>query len=237
MQFYLERFSFPIYGILLILSMVIGVSYYLFLLRKSIKLDLLVLLGLVSIAFMIFCGKLFTIISGTNELNIFKIGLSSYGGVFGLLLSSFCFGKIYGKEQKKIFVCSILVLPLIYSIGKLGCFLVGCCHGILYDGIFSVTYGDISGISYFPVQLVESIIFLILFIIAIVLYFKKNPYVGEMVVCFCSFSKGMLDFLRYGHVGFSISINQVVSLLLFCVSIFLIFKKRKRLMDTKSIFK
>ena len=55
-----------------------------------------------------------------------------------------------------------------YAIGKIGCFLVGCCYGIKYSGIFSVVYNYSLhapvGVSLFPIQLVESIVFLLIFI-------------------------------------------------------------------------
>ena len=35
-----------------------------------------------------------------------------------------------------------VTLPLIYGLAKIACFIVGCCHGIPYDGLFSVTYAD-----------------------------------------------------------------------------------------------
>ena len=35
---------------------------------------------------------------------------------------------------------AIISLPLIYSISKLACFFAGCCFGLPYDGLFSVTY-------------------------------------------------------------------------------------------------
>ena len=43
-----------------------------------------------------------------------------------------------------------------YSIGKIGCLLVGCCYGIEYSGPFSIvynySYSDIVGVRLFPIQ-------------------------------------------------------------------------------------
>ncbi|HEX8253042.1 MAG TPA: prolipoprotein diacylglyceryl transferase family protein [Thermoanaerobaculia bacterium] len=46
------------------------------------------------------------------------------------------------------------VLPFSFAIGRIGCFLQGCCRGIAHDGLLSVTYGD--GIARHPVQLFEA---------------------------------------------------------------------------------
>lgn len=57
----------------------------------------------------------------------------------------------------------IYAAPLMYSIGKIGCFLSGCCEGFVYNGIGSVSYNYVpnpTGLSYFPIQIIESITFL-----------------------------------------------------------------------------
>jgi phosphatidylglycerol:prolipoprotein diacylglycerol transferase len=46
------------------------------------------------------------------------------------------------------------VLPFSLAIGRIGCFLQGCCRGIEHHGWLSVTYSD--GIPRYPVQLFEA---------------------------------------------------------------------------------
>lgn len=46
------------------------------------------------------------------------------------------------------------VLPFSLAIGRVGCFLTGCCLGVAHDGWLSVTYAD--GVSRHPAQLYEA---------------------------------------------------------------------------------
>jgi prolipoprotein diacylglyceryltransferase len=46
------------------------------------------------------------------------------------------------------------ILPFSIAIGRIGCFLAGCCRGVEHDGFLSVTYAD--GIPRYPAQLFES---------------------------------------------------------------------------------
>ena len=62
-----------------------------------------------------------------------------------------------------------LPLPLLYAVGKIGCFIAGCCYGIEYYGIGNVVYNyvpksEIIGLHLFPIQIVESIVFFLIFI-------------------------------------------------------------------------
>jgi len=46
-----------------------------------------------------------------------------------------------------------VVLPFSIAIGRIGCYLAGCCRGLPYDGPFATTYAD--GISRHPIWLYE----------------------------------------------------------------------------------
>ena len=111
------------------------------------------------------------------------------------------------------FICSI---PLIYSIGKIACFLTGCCYGIEYNGPFSIRYlysqSNINGVSLFPIQLLESIVFFIIFIISFNIVIRgkvnnKNIGILTIMIFLCKF---LLDFLRFTHMENLISFNQIM---------------------------
>ena len=134
---------------------------------------------------------------------------SSIGGVLGLFLSIWFMDRLTNKEHIYLKE-NVKIIPLMYSISKLGCFFSGCCHGFVYDGFMHVEY--MHG-SYFPIQLFESIVFFVLFLLLLKSY---NSYISIMI---CAISKFFLDFLRYGHNGLSFSIKQVLCLLIvfFCM--------------------
>ena len=57
---------------------------------------------------------------------------------------------------------------------KLACFFAGCCYGLPYDGVGCVIYPSGLNISLIPVQLLETVTFMIIFIICILLMNNKN---------------------------------------------------------------
>jgi len=145
-----------------------------------------------------------------------KTGLSSMGGLFGMYLSVITLALIKrDKNSTKITIenCT-LVLPLIYSISKTGCFLAGCCRGIPYNGPFCVEYtGKVTATGcIFPVQLAETIIFFIIFVIGIIMLVKKCSHTSVYLLTLCAAAKGLLDFLRESHTGKAVSLNQILCL-------------------------
>ena len=147
-------------------------------------------------------------------------GLSAYGGVIGAIvcLALFCLQfKRPVKEMLFIFMPSI---PLMYAIGKMGCFLAGCCVGIEYGGWGSVVYNYSpaapANVRLFPVQLAETIIFAFIFVYMVYESVKNKLSLKTLGISFvlCGFGKFILDYLRMSHSGglLSFSVNQAVSI-------------------------
>lgn len=72
-----------------------------------------------------------------------------------------------------------VVIPLGHAFGRIGCFCGGCCYGISYQGLGHVVYNHPitsvpAGTGIFPVQLLESLLLFILFVIIFTLYIKKK---------------------------------------------------------------
>ena len=170
-----------------------------------------------------------------NEVNILKIGLSSYGAVIGAGIVLIIFKFQFKKSLKDLALTFALPLPLLYAVGKIGCFFAGCCSGIEYHGIGNVVYNyvsnkDIIGLHLFPIQLIESIVFFFIFFYILIKY-KKNKYnvrTLSIMMMLCGISKFSLEFLRISHVGKVLSITQVISLILILASIYLIIKTNKK---------
>lgn len=145
-------------------------------------------------------------------------GLSSIGGLVGMYAAALTLSLIGGdrKEGKVMFRSCTLVLPLIYGISKAGCLLAGCCHGIAYEGAFCVEYtGKMTGdICVFPVQLAESVVFMGIFAVGMVLYRKGSQRAVGVVLAASLLAKTGLDFLREAHVGKLITLNQTLCLII-----------------------
>ncbi|HPG31593.1 MAG TPA: prolipoprotein diacylglyceryl transferase [bacterium] len=181
-------------------------------------------------------------------------GLVIYGG---LILSSICL-SIYIKIKKINFIkfcdMAFLVLPLGIAIGRIGCFLNGCCYGIIsqskfgvkYPKFYSVKYGligseaflehlhkgyvkhsDLFSMPVYPTQLISSFANLIIFILLLLTY-KKIKISGIVPIQFLllySIFRFFIEFIRAEpRYYLNLTLSQYISIALFCLSIFGIFK-------------
>lgn len=222
----ISKQTFPFYGIILLISIIISLFYiYRMLKKENIKDKNIYLYILLYGLFAIVFGKFYTMIT-SNEYNILKAGLSSYGGLIGVILASIIFEFIV-PTNKKIIKYTIISLPLTYGIGKIACFIAGCCYGIPYNGIFNVVYKDGLNIPLFPIQITETIVFIMIFIICNKL--RNNKNIIYITILISTISKFLLDFLRYEHINKLITANQIFSIIVIIVIIvLLIIKKLKK---------
>lgn len=219
---------FPFYGIILLIAISLGLFYvYRMLKKENIKDKNIYLYILLYGLFAIVFGKLYTIVTSNFKYNMLNAGLSSYGGLIGVVLSCIIFELIL-PTNKKIIKYTIISLPLTYGIAKIGCFIAGCCNGIPYDGIFKVIYRDGLNIGQFPVQITETIVFIIIFLICNKLRNNKNIiYITALI---STIAKFLLDFLRYEHINKILTTNQIFSIIIVIVLtiIFIIRSKIKK---------
>lgn len=215
----INKINFPIYGIIILLSLVIGIIYdYVYLKKRKVSKNDIKYFLLLIIPFALIGSISLSRLMGSD-------GLSSYAGAVALIIASIIYEKI--NPHKGIYLeVTILSLPLIYSIGKIACFIAGCCYGIPYNGVLSVTYTDGLNIPLFPIQLVESIFFMILFILLNLMNKEKKQNIVELTLISCAFLKFMLDFLRYDHVTKMITTNQIISII-FVIGTIIIMKLKK----------
>ena len=224
----ISKQTFPFYGIIILISMIISLFYiYRMLKKENIKDKNIYLYILLYGLFAIVFGKLYTIVTSGFKYNILNAGLSSYGGLLGVLIACIVFELIL-PTNKKIIKYTIMSLPLTYGIGKIGCFIAGCCYGIPYNGIFNVVYKDDLNIGQFPIQIVETIVFIIIFIICNKL--KNNKNIIYITILISTIAKFLLDFLRYEHINKLLTINQIFSIviILVLIPIFIIKRKTKK---------
>ena len=217
----INEIKFPIYMTFIILSFIFAcVFIYRYLsIRKIKKKDILLYLSMV-----VFFGIIGSLIVGfiINP----EMGLSSYVGCFVLIVTSLFYEKINPSKNKDYIKSTLLSMPLLYGVSKLGCFFAGCCYGLPYDGFMSVTYTNGLNIPLVPVQLLESIVFIILFIGLVILNRKFNKNITQITIIVCAFAKFMLDFLRYDHLTKIITTNQIISILLIIVVFVNIIRKK-----------
>ena len=129
----------PIYGLMIILSIICNfiIISLIYDKNKFSKSDILI--ALIYEVIGIFVGaKLLTLIMNLdkdlNDLNFLNAGFSSYGAIIGALINLLVYANIFKKDVKDILMLFIIPIPLMYAIGKIGCFFAGCCYGIEYAG-------------------------------------------------------------------------------------------------------
>lgn len=157
-------------------------------------------------------------------------GLVFYGGLIGAFLGAlrYCLHfKIDFRESMRIVIPTV---PLFHAFGRVGCFMAGCCHGIEYDGIFSVTFANSpaapNGVPLLPIQLFEAAGNLVLSAV-LVLLFLRNVRVSLAGIYLVSYAvmRFVLEFFRGDAIrgsALALSTSQWISLLMFAVGIGLI---------------
>ena len=132
--------------------------------------------------------------------NNYYTGFVFYGGLFGVVIGPMITSKVFNWNLTEYFNISIPAFTVFHAITRVGCFLVGCCHGIACPtcGIaVAYTHSVVAenGIPYIPIQLFESagnvIIATLLFILQ-----QKRPFMRN---CFKSLG---LYFVLYGTMRF-----------------------------------
>ena len=171
-------------------------------------------------------------------------GLVYYGGLFGLLLSTYIFveRKILSN---KVYNNLALIIPLFHSISRVGCYFAGCCYGMQNKYLYQLPHfinGFFNGEYRVPTQLYESIFeALLLILISLLYYFINKNLISNKVkdlnlltvyLFFYANFRFFIEFLRGDKIRgiyFGLSFSQYISIVLLLFIIFskLIFRRKK----------
>ena len=198
------------------------------------------------VAYILINPKEFT--SFIDYISIWKGGLEGFGTFIGGILGAYIFSKIKKIDFWAFMDTSAPWLALAYGIGRIGCFLRGCCFGLPTDLPWGVIYSEGSlAASQFtsavhPTQLYHALADFIIFFLLLWLIkrkqkkvFKINETHGKIFLLFLilySIERFLIDFLRWHSqnelfaLGFSI--EQFVYFIMFIVSLLLILKKARK---------
>ncbi len=152
-------------------------------------------------------------------------GCVFYGGFIGGAVGIVVYGKLFHESVLDIMDVFACLLPLGQAIGRVGCFLNGCCYGIDYCGLFSVKL-DVNGTekNVFPVWFIESIFCLVLFLLFQKKIENNSGYYTVRYIFSYGAARFFIEFLRgdtiRGYWGL-LSTSQIISLaLILIVSVF-----------------
>lgn len=241
----------PTYGLLAFIGIIVAICFGVFYFSKfyDIKKEDIFYASMFAIIGIGVGAKLLYIITilpelieNFNSLNwktliprILQGGFVFYGGLIGGVVGLYVYSKSFEISFKKLCMILIPVVPIFHSIGRIGCLLAGCCHGIEYHGFGSITFYNTElapiGIPLFPIQIVESLCNLIIFIIILLTYkkFKGTYKTVAIYTTLYSVVRFVLEFYR-GDVGRGIivlSTSQWISIVLFIVGITLFIYEKK----------
>lgn len=181
-----------------------------------------------------------------NPLVLFRIwegGLVFYGGFIASVLVSIWYVRRHHLIFWKVFDLFTPAIALGHAIGRLGCFLSGCCYGrpLLHETWYSVVFPSNpnslapAGIPLYPTQLMESggefLLFLGLFFLL-----KRKKFDGQIFPFYLTgyaLLRFAIEFLRgdpeRGFVFQSwISTSQLIAMILFAIGLGLYLYKRAR---------
>ncbi len=253
--FKLGILQFPAYGSIIFIGLVIG-TLIATLTAKKYKIDKLdvVLSTILATIGLLIGAKLVYFITVIPDLatvyrlsghNIFYVIIYAFGGYvfYGGLIGALCGYLFYAKWFKIDFgsLINIItpVIPLVHAFGRVGCFMGGCCYGILYHGPFSVHFPynefveELGPADRFPVQLLESSLNFLLFLLLFI-YARKVRKSGQVLGVYLigyAIIRFSLEFLRgdlnRGVWLFGISTSQIISLLLIPLGVYMIVRKVK----------
>lgn len=182
-------------------------------------------------------------VQSTGEIGIG--GLSMFGGLVLAIVS----GIIYVRVKKfNLWRIADVVAPSIMlglGIARIGCFLNGCCFGTPSHSCFGVIFPPDSPAGYmypgtplFPIQLVAAVYGFLIFGILLALdrYGRFDGFTFWLMLALYSAARFTVDFFRYyeesmivarmGSAG--LTANQALIVLIFIVSLFMLFYLRRR---------
>lgn len=241
--FLIESSGFTLHSYPFIVGMAWGLSYILsqrYLVPKSMTMRSFYILY-IGVFISAFLGSklLFIVNSYTGEFEniIFNSNFWLGGGFvfYGGLIAGSLFAIIYSLITKSFKLSELYllmpVMALCHSVGRIACFMAGCCYGSHHQGFLSI---HLHGLDRHPVQLYESGTLFVLFLILNKMVKNKlrpsliigGYFIGYSVIRF------LLEFLRGDKIRgsiFNLSSSQFVSIFVIIVtSIILISIKQKR---------
>lgn len=184
-------------------------------------------------------------------LSLFMIsegGLISWGvllgGIFGVILCKL-FTSMKNEKIRELLDLMAPYFMLAIAIGRIGCFLRGCCYGIPSELPWAVNYGE--GAVH-PTQLYHALLDFLIFFALLKVNSKKEALQAKKIeskfslinrkgstfllfLILYSAERFFVDFLRFHpaaeYIGM-ISITQTVFMFIFAVAFWLIIKRKKK---------
>lgn len=170
-------------------------------------------------------------------LNYLSNGFVVFGGLIGGVLTAYLYCRKKNTDFWKTFDLAAPAVALAQCIGRIGCFLAGCCYGRETESVFGVVFHASSyaptGVKLFPVQLVSSGLDFLNFVFLFFLWRRaklKSGMVGAFYIITYSVGRFFLEFFRgdleRGTVGV-LSTSQFIAIFTLLIGIVMLFFRQK----------
>lgn len=175
-----------------------------------------------------------------------QTGATFYGGLIGgagifLLIYFIAGGKMFPEKThlKRFFniadiaACSITAA---HAIGRIGCLMAGCCHGMKTDAWFGIRMQHL-GYKVIPTQLFEAVFLALLLVYLLARIKDKQTYCLQIYMGVYGIWRFIVEFLRGDYRGTTIvstlTPSQLTAIIMVFAAVLLIFAQ-KRLQSASS---
>jgi phosphatidylglycerol:prolipoprotein diacylglycerol transferase len=153
-------------------------------------------------------------------IRIYRGGLVFYGGFIGAAAGLAFFARLRREPLLPLADLAISALPLGHAIGRVGCFLNGCCYGIPTHGHWAVF---VEGARRIPIQLIEAGFNFFVYLVVFFVYFRK-PRPGSILALYLLIyppGRFAIEFFRGDQRihWLGLTAAQITSLLLFAAGV------------------
>jgi phosphatidylglycerol:prolipoprotein diacylglycerol transferase len=236
------------YPFCILLGTVLAYTYFLYAQKKQIRKRHLALNFLVLIFVMAYMGgKIFLILENPSQyfLRAFTVDFYVSGGFvfYGSFL--FCLSAIiYVLFKKGLPILQYLdiiaiVAAIVHSVGRLGCFLAGCCYGKPTTSFYGVYFPKNPTLAVHPTQLYEAVFIGLLLVILLRMSRLKrsNGTVFSFYIYGYATWRFMLEYLRGDNRGYVFndlfSHSQIIALVIIIGLSAFLFIKHKTIKTTQ----
>lgn len=171
-----------------------------------------------------------------NIWEIFRVwngGLIFYGGLLGGAIGLVLMARTRGLNVYRLGDAVAAPLAIGIAIGRIGCFLNGCCYGIPANPPWGFNF--FANGSYLPTQLIEMAWAIVMFGIIFFWLEKKVEFKtdGSLFIIFLalySFGRFFVEFIRFSSWKLFgiLSAAQLISLAVFAVSAYVVIRRRQK---------
>jgi phosphatidylglycerol---prolipoprotein diacylglyceryl transferase len=174
-----------------------------------------------------------------DALKIWQGGLVFSGGLVAVVVSLLWYSRRHGLSFRMLGDLCAPGVSIGQAIGRIGCFMAGCCYGKPTGGPCSVVFTHPDSLAplnipLHPTQLYDALVGLLIFAVLLILHGRKK-YQGQVMLWFLilhSTGRLLVEKFRADHRGWipgtDMSVTQLVAMLILLGSVAALFLVKSR---------